>query len=84
MHTLVSVLWCILCFKRIPFKYISQSEAKIVSIKPVLSGHSKIIQKLFYKNDYCIMQAKSIAEFCNTFDLHLASICLCDLCFVYL
>ena len=43
----------------------------------------------FIKTDYRIMQVKSIAEcsqgaFCNTFDLHLALICLNDLCCVYL
>ena len=39
----------------------------------------------FIKTDYHIMQVKSIAEcsqgaFCNTFYLHLALICLNDLC----
>ena len=40
-----------------------------------LSGRSKRRQKLVFKTDYRLMQAKSIAEcskraFCNTFDLH--------------
>ena len=43
----------------------------------------------FIKTNYHIMQAKSIAEcsqgaFCNTFNLHLALICLNNLCCVYL
>ena len=44
---------------------------------------------VFFKTDYRIMQVKSISEwsqgaFCNTFDLHLAPICLKDLCCVQL
>ena len=44
-----------------------------VTVKPVLSGHSRIRPKLF--TDYRLMQVKSIAEcskraFCSTFDLH--------------
>ena len=38
-------------------------------------------RKLVFMADYCLMQVKSIADcskraFCNTFDLHLATICL--------
>ena len=59
------------------------------TVNPVLSGHSKRTQKLFFKIDYRIMQVKNIAEcsqgaYCYTLDLHLASICLYDICFVYL
>ena len=48
-------------------------------VKPVLSSHSKGRPKLFFKTDYRLMQVKSIAEcskraFCNTFNLHLATI----------
>ena len=32
------------------------------TVKPVLSGHSKRTQKLFFKTDYRLMQVKSIAE----------------------
>ena len=51
------------------------------TVKPVLSGNSKRRPKLFFKIAYRLMQVKSIAEcsertFCNTFDLHLATICL--------
>ena len=54
------------------------------TVKPVLSSHSKEDQRLVFKTDYHLMHVKSIAEcslgaFCNTFDLHLATICLQDL-----
>ena len=44
-----------------------------IRVKPVLSGHSKRRPKLVFKNDYYLMQVKSIAEcskraFYNTFD----------------
>ena len=34
-------------------------------------------QKLVFKSDYCISMSKVLqnAPFCNTFDLHLATIC---------
>ena len=32
------------------------------TVKPVISGHSKRKPKLVFKNDYCSMQVKSIAE----------------------
>ena len=32
------------------------------TVKPVLSGHSKRRQKLFFKTNYRLMQVKSIAE----------------------
>ena len=46
-------------------------------------------QNLVFMTDYPLMQVKSIAEcskgaFCNTFDLHYATICLSDLCFFYI
>ena len=58
------------------------------AVKPVLSGHSKRSPKLYFKADYRSMQVKSVAEcslgaFCNTFDLHSATIFLEDLHFVY-
>ena len=45
------------------------------TVKPVLSGHSKIDKTKVLKTDGSIVQDKSIAEcslgaFCNTFDLH--------------
>ena len=51
------------------------------TVKPVLSGHSKKRQKLFFKTDYRLKQVKSIAEcsigaFCNTLVLLKATICL--------
>ena len=63
----------------------------IVYSKTCLQRPLNKIQKIvcFFKTDYGIMQVKSIAEcsqgaFCNTFDLHLAPICLNYLCCVYL
>ena len=46
-----------------------------ITVKPVLSGHSKIDHQLLFKMDYSLMQVKSIAEcskraFCNNYDLH--------------
>ena len=35
------------------------------TVKPVVNGHSKRDQKLFFKTDYRLMQDKSIAE-CST------------------
>ena len=45
------------------------------TVKPVLSGHSKIDKTKVLKTDDSLMQVKCIAEcslgaFCNTFDLH--------------
>ena len=56
-------------------------------LKRPLRKKTKIV--CFFKTDYRIMQVKSIAEcsqgaFCNTLDLHLAPICLNDLCCVYI
>ena len=53
----------------------------LYTVKPVLSGTQKEDQQLLFKTDYPLMQFKSIAEcslgaFCNTFDLHKATICL--------
>ena len=46
-----------------------------ITVRPVLSGHSKEDPKLVFKTDYCLMKVESIADcsrraFCNTFDLH--------------
>ena len=45
------------------------------TVKPVLSGHSKIDKTKVLKTNGSLMKVKSIAEcsqqaFCNTFDLH--------------
>ena len=45
------------------------------TVKPVLSGHSKIGKTKVLKTDGSLMQVKSISEcslgaFCNTFDLY--------------
>ena len=56
------------------------------TVKPVLSGHSKNTKNWFRR---CrLMQVKCIAEcsngaFCNSLDLHLATICLYVLRFAY-
>ena len=44
-------------------------------VKPVLSGHSKIVETKVLKTNGSLMKVESIAEcslgaFCNTFDLH--------------
>ena len=59
-----------------------------VYIKTCVNSHSQKDQKLVFKTNNHLMQVKSIAEcsrgaFCNTFDLHSATICHKDLCFVY-
>ena len=51
----------------------------VTTMKPVLSGHSKIDKTKVVKPCSSLMQVKSIAEcstgaFCNAFDLHLAII----------
>ena len=45
------------------------------TVKPVLSGHSKIDKTQVFKTDGSLMQVESTAEcslgaFCNTFDPH--------------
>ena len=40
------------------------------TVKPVVSGHSKIDEMKVLQTDGSLMQVWSIAEFCNTFDLH--------------
>ena len=70
------------------FFFATQGGGEQNAVKPVLSGHSKRSPKLFFKADYRSMQVKSVAEcslgaFCNTFDLHSATIFLEDLRFVF-
>ena len=48
---------------------------KFNTVKPVLSGHSKINKRKVLKTNGSLMKVKSIAEyslgaFCNTSDLH--------------
>ena len=48
---------------------------KVRTIKPVLSGHSKIDKTKVFKTNGRLMQVESIAEcslgaFCNSFDLY--------------
>ena len=50
---------------------------KIIIVKPVLSGHSKIDKTKVLNTNGSLMKVKSIAEcslgaFCHSFDLHLA------------
>ena len=40
------------------------------TVKPVLSGHSKIDQTKVLMTNGSLMKVESIAAFCNTFDLH--------------
>ena len=58
---------------RLIYKCTVYSFAK--TVKPVLSGHSKIDKIKVLKTDGSLMQVESIAKcslgtFCNTFDLH--------------
>ena len=51
------------------------------TVKPVLSGHSKIDKTNIFKTNGSLIKVESIAKcskraFCNTFDLHLAIISL--------
>ena len=53
------------------------------TVKPVLSGHSKIDEAKVLKTNGSLMEVESIAEcslgaFCNTFDLHEAIIGLAN------
>ena len=69
----VALLWmgscmCVVCI-------CLRSIIYCLTVKPVLSGHSKGRPKLFFKTDYRFMQVKSIAEcskraFRNIFDFH--------------
>ena len=48
---------------------------KYVTVKPVLSGHSKLDKTKILMTNGSLMKVESIAEcslgaFCNTFDLH--------------
>ena len=58
------------CLQRI------SAEGKVnATVKPVLSGHSKIEKRMVLKTNVSLMKVESIAEcskraFCNTFDLH--------------
>ena len=56
-------------------KFLQNNSKYIRYSKACLKGPLKRNQKLVFKNDYRLMQVKSIAEcskraFCNTFDLH--------------
>ena len=56
-------------------RWLKLSIDNVDTIKPVLSGHSKIGKTKAIKTDGSLMQVESIAEcslgaFCNTFDLH--------------
>ena len=39
-----------------------ETETKYITVKPVLSGHSKRRPKIVLKMDYCLMQVKRIAK----------------------
>ena len=40
------------------------------TVKPALSGHSKIDKLKIFKTNSSLMKVKGIAECCTTFDLH--------------
>ena len=53
----------------------SQQDLNNLTVKPVLSGHSKIDKTKALKANGSLMKVERIAEcskraFCNTFDLH--------------
>ena len=63
---------------------VNLASPSMISVKPVLNGHSQTDQKLVFKTNYSLMQVRSIAEgskgsiaessngtkgaFCNIFD----------------
>ena len=56
-------------------KHMSRLTLFVSTVKPVLSGHSKIDKSKVLKTKGSLMEVESIAEcslgaFCNTFDLH--------------
>ena len=56
-------------------RYFQESRLSTSTVKPVLSGHSKIDKTMVLKTNDSLMKVESIAEcslgaFCNTFDLH--------------
>ena len=60
---------------KVQMTLITQSMIAQSTVKPVLSGHSKIDKTNVLKTNGSLMKAESIAEcskraFCNTFDLH--------------
>ena len=69
-----SLIGCLFCFY--PNPLINNN-----TVKPVLSGHSKIDKTKVLKTNGSFMKVERIAEcslgaFCNTFALHKAIICL--------
>ena len=62
---------------------------KTVTVKPVLSGHSKIDKTHILMTNGSLMKIEGLQNaphgaFCITFDLHIAIICLEDQFFVFL
>ena len=54
------------------------------TVKPVLSSHSKKDQKISFQDRLWLNAGQkycSLGAFCNTFDLHQATICLKNLCY---
>ena len=45
---------------------------QVSTVKPVLNGHSKIDKPKMLMTNGSLMKVESIAECCNTFDLHCA------------
>ena len=65
----------LMAFVRYEHVLYTDSVKKRCTVKPILSGHSKIDKSKDLKTDGSLMQVESIAEcsngaFCNTFDLH--------------
>ena len=52
------------------FSYISIVKLSLYTVKPVVSGYSKIDKTKVLMENGSLMKAKSVAECCNTSDLH--------------
>ena len=70
---------CVKCFVisfLCPFQFVNRGLIPLSNtVKPVLSGHSKLDKTKVLKTNGSLMKVESIAEcslgvFCNTFDLH--------------
>ena len=46
------------------------AKTHVSTVKPVLSSHSKIDKTMILMTNGSLMKVESIAEYCNTFDLH--------------
>ena len=52
-------------------------------VNPVLSGHSKRRTEIGFQYRLSLNAGQKFCRFCNTFNLHYATICHYHLCFIY-